>query len=141
MPEKKITKAIVCPMCGEMSKADVYTSINPSVTKGVRRRALDGELFAWKCPSCGYSARLTYPILYNDMKNRFMVYFIPKIDHFQLCDNELEEKIQQSPQHKQTNCSDLQFVQGEKFLSLSRDLTICRLSLQSLQSAKQFQKA
>ena len=43
MPEKKITKAIVCPMCGEMSKADVYTSINPSVTKGVRRRALDGE--------------------------------------------------------------------------------------------------
>lgn len=40
MPEKKITKAIVCPMCGEMSKADVYTSINPSVTKGVRRRAL-----------------------------------------------------------------------------------------------------
>ena len=33
MPEKKITKAIVCPMCGEMSKADVYTSINPSVTK------------------------------------------------------------------------------------------------------------
>lgn len=25
------------------------------------------------------------------MKNRFMVYFIPKIDHFQLCDNELEE--------------------------------------------------
>ena len=44
MPEKKITKAIVCPMCGEMSKADVYTSINPSVTKGVRRRALDGEL-------------------------------------------------------------------------------------------------
>lgn len=92
MPEKKITKAIVCPMCGEMSKADVYTSINPSVTKGVRRRALDGELFAWKCPSCGYSARLTYPILYNDMKNRFMVYFIPKIDHFQLCDKELEEK-------------------------------------------------
>ena len=28
MPEKKITKAIVCPMCGEMSKADVYTVRN-----------------------------------------------------------------------------------------------------------------
>lgn len=40
MPEKKITKAIVCPMCGEMSKADVYTSINPSVTKGVREERL-----------------------------------------------------------------------------------------------------
>ena len=44
MPEKKITKAIVCPMCGEMSKADVYTSINPSVTKGVRRRAFCVEM-------------------------------------------------------------------------------------------------
>ncbi|RGF38292.1 hypothetical protein DW063_01515 [Ruminococcus sp. AF43-11] len=140
MPEKKITKAIVCPMCGEMSKADVYTSINPSVTKGVRRRALDGELFAWKCPSCGYSARLTYPILYNDMKNRFMVYFIPKIDHFQLCDNELEEKYS-NLRNISKRIVPTSIRSRRKFLSLSRDLTICQLSLQSLQSAKRFQKS
>jgi hypothetical protein len=54
---------------------------------------MDESLFKWTCHSCGYSARLTYPVLYNDMKNRFMVYLIPKIDHFQLADKSLEEKF------------------------------------------------
>ncbi len=92
MPENKVTKAIVCPMCGELSKAEIYTSVNPTVNKSVRNKVVDGELFAWVCPSCKHTARLTYPILYNDMKNRFMVYLIPKIDRFQLCDKELEDK-------------------------------------------------
>ena len=92
MPEKKVIKAVVCPMCGELSKAEVYTSVNATINSALRDKVLDGELFAWTCPSCGYNARLTYPILYNDMKHRFMVYLIPKIDRFQLCDKELEEK-------------------------------------------------
>lgn len=92
MADNVIVKAIVCPMCGELSKAEIYTSVNPTVKKGMRDRVLDGGLFAWSCPECGYKARLNYPILYNDMKNRFMVYLIPKIDRFQLCDRELEEK-------------------------------------------------
>ena len=92
MPEKKVIKAVVCPMCGELGKAEIYTSVNATVNRVQRDKVLDGELFAWKCPACGYSARLTYPVLYNDMKNRFMVYMIPKIDRFQLCDKELEEK-------------------------------------------------
>lgn len=92
MPENKVNKAVVCPMCGELGKAEIYTSVNVTKHKEFRESVLGGELFAWVCPSCGYQARLTYPILYNDMKNRFMVYLIPKIDRFQLCDKELEEK-------------------------------------------------
>lgn len=92
MPDNKVIKAVVCPMCGELGKAEIFTSVNPTIHVGLREKVLDGRLFSWECPSCGYSARLTYPILYNDMKNRFMVYFIPKIDRFQLCDKELEEK-------------------------------------------------
>lgn len=92
MPENKVNKAVVCPMCGELGKAEIYTSVNVTKHKEYREGVLGGELFAWVCPSCGYQARLTYPILYNDMKNRFMVYLIPKIDRFQLCDKELEEK-------------------------------------------------
>ena len=92
MSENKVNKAVVCPMCGELGKAEIYTSVNVSKNKSFRARVLNGELFSWTCPSCEYSARLTYPILYNDMKNRFMVYLIPRIDRFQLCDKELEEK-------------------------------------------------
>ncbi len=92
MPENKVNKAVVCPMCGELGKAKIYTSVNVTVNPGFRDGVLNGDLFSWNCPSCGYNARLTYPILYNDMKNRFMIYLIPKIDRFQLCDKELEEK-------------------------------------------------
>lgn len=92
MPDNVVNKAIVCPMCGELGKAEIYTSVNTTVNKALRSKVLDGELFSWRCPSCNYSARLNYPILYNDMKNRFMVYLIPKIDRYQLCDRELEEK-------------------------------------------------
>ena len=92
MLENKVNKAVVCPMCGELGKAEIYTSVNVARHKSYREKVLDGELFSWTCPSCAYNARLTYPILYNDMKNRFMVYLIPKIERFQLCDKELEEK-------------------------------------------------
>ena len=92
MAENRVNKAVVCPMCGELGKAEIFTSVNVTKHKDYRARVLDGELFAWTCPSCGYNARLTYPILYKDMKHRFMVYLIPKIDRFQLCDKELEEK-------------------------------------------------
>ena len=92
MSENKVNKAVVCPMCGELGKAEIFTSVNVAKHKSYRDKVLDGELFSWTCPSCAYNARLTYPILYNDMKNRFMVYLIPKIERFQLCDKELEEK-------------------------------------------------
>ncbi len=92
MPNSKVIKAVVCPECGELGKAEIYTSVNATVHKELRDKVLEGELFTWVCPLCGHRARLTYPILYNDMKNRFMVYMIPKIDRFQLCDKELEEK-------------------------------------------------
>lgn len=92
MPDNKVTKAIVCPMCGELSKAEIYTSVNSAKNSALRGKVLDGTMFDWCCPGCNHKARLTYPILYNDMKNRFMIYLIPKIDRFQLCDNDLEEK-------------------------------------------------
>ena len=92
MPSNQTNKAVVCPSCGELGKADIYTSVNVTNHPDMRDKVLEGELFAWCCPACGYQARLTYPILYNDMKNRFMVYFIPRVERFQLCDKELESK-------------------------------------------------
>lgn len=87
-----IKKNIVCPKCNESTEAKLYTSINVTNHKELREQALSESLFKWICNSCGYSARLTYPVLYNDMKKRFMVYLIPNIDHFQLADKALEEK-------------------------------------------------
>ena len=92
MSENKTIKAVACLKCSDLGKAEIYTNVNVTNEPEFRDRVLEGELFAWTCPSCGYQARLNYPILYNDMKNRFMVYLIPKIDRFQLWDKELEQK-------------------------------------------------
>lgn len=89
----KVTKNIACPKCNETTQTDIYTSINAFNDPELREKALDESLFKWRCESCGYEARLTYPVLYNDMKNRFMIYLIPRIERFQLADRELEEEF------------------------------------------------
>ena len=88
-----IKKRIVCPKCDETTEATLYTSINVTNHKELREQTMNEALFKWTCRSCGHVARLTYPVLYNDMKNRFMIYLIPNIDHFQLADKGLEEQF------------------------------------------------
>lgn len=88
-----IKKRIVCPKCNETTEARLFTSINVTNHKDLRANTMNESLFKWKCSTCGYSARLTYPVLYNDMKKRFMIYLIPRIDHFQLADKALEEEF------------------------------------------------
>lgn len=87
----EIKKMIACPRCNTSTQATLYTSINVTNQPQLREKVLDGSLFKWVCKDCGYSARLTCPVLYNDMKKRFMIYLIPRVEHFQLADKNLEE--------------------------------------------------
>ena len=64
-----IKKSIVCPKCNESTGAVLRTSINVTNNRSLREKAMDESFFKWNCSSCGYSARLTYPVLYSDMKN------------------------------------------------------------------------
>lgn len=89
-----VVKKIPCPKCSESSDAKLYMSINATNEPILREDVLDEKLFKFRCTACGYEARLTYPLLYNDMKNRFMVYLIPDVDRFQLEDVELEQKYE-----------------------------------------------
>lgn len=90
---RTVIKEIICPQCNEVTEGKLYTSINATNNPHLRNEVLEEKIFNWRCHSCGHQARLTYPLLYNDMKRRFMVYFIPDIDRFQLADNELEEEF------------------------------------------------
>ena len=86
-----ISKEVACPNCNEIHNAHVYTSINATNDPQFREDLLSEKLLKWKCENCSYEGRFTYPLLYNDMKRRFMVYLIPQIDRFQLEDRKLEE--------------------------------------------------
>ncbi len=84
-------KTINCPNCGGHNKVVIYQSINPADDHTLRRDLLNESLFIYKCSHCNYCARLTYPVLYNDVKNRFMVYFIPNTEKQHLTDRILEK--------------------------------------------------
>lgn len=86
-----ISKDIACPNCNEISSAHLYISINATTDPQFREALLNEELLRFKCENCSYEGRFTYPILYNDMHRRFMIYLIPQIDRFQLEDRHLEE--------------------------------------------------
>ena len=86
-----ISKEVSCPKCSRAGSAHVYISINATNDPQFREELLSGSLLDFTCPHCGYKGRFTYPLLYNDMKRRFMVYLIPEIDRFQLEDRALED--------------------------------------------------
>ena len=46
MSDNKVNKAVVCPMCGELGKAEIFTSVNVAKHKSYRDKVLDGELFS-----------------------------------------------------------------------------------------------
>ena len=90
-------KTINCPKCGGSNKVLIYQSINPNDDYTLRRDLLNESLFIYKCNHCNFSARLTYPILYNDVKNRFMVYFIPNSEKQHLTERILEKENISTP--------------------------------------------
>lgn len=86
------TKQASCPRCGAQSEVKIYQSVSVNSEPTLKADIFDEKLFKWRCSACGNEARLTYPILYNDVKGKFMVYFIPGVDRFQISNDELEKE-------------------------------------------------
>lgn len=86
-----ISKEVTCPKCSHAASAHLYISINATNDPSFREDLLTGKLLSYRCEKCGFEGRYTYPLLYNDMKRRFMVYLIPDIERFQLEDRSLED--------------------------------------------------
>lgn len=83
-------KTIRCPQCSAKNEVHVYKSVNAQEDLKLREQILTGQLFDFYCPYCEHRARLYYPCLYNDVKNRFMIYFIPDIEKGQMVDRTVE---------------------------------------------------
>ena len=86
------TKVIACPKCGHESEIKIFKTVNATTDPQFREQLLSGELLRFCCSECGREAELRYPLLYNDMKNRFMVYYIPDVDRDKLTDEALEKE-------------------------------------------------
>lgn len=85
-------KKISCPKCNCDNELRVFKTINATTDPQFRDKLLNGQIFNFQCVGCGYEATLKYPVLYNDMKNRFMVYYIPNVDMDHVVDEKLERE-------------------------------------------------
>lgn len=83
-------KAVECPHCMGNNKIVFYSSITPSSDESLRNSLLNDSLFKYNCIYCGYEARLTYPVLYNDVDRRFMIYYIPDCEKKVITDRVIE---------------------------------------------------
>ncbi len=73
-------ETIKCPNCGKKNTFIVWKSLNGDIDPYAKQQLLNGTLFTFKCEKCGYTANVDYPILYHDMTNKAMVYYIKEYD-------------------------------------------------------------
>ena len=64
---------IVCDECGKEFEVERYDSINADLDPELREKFIFDELYMFKCPHCGHMHFIPYPVLYHDMKHKFMV--------------------------------------------------------------------
>lgn len=87
---EKLIKSITCPKCSQQSETEIICSVNTITTPSARELIFNENIFRWKCPKCGFRKKLMHPLLYNDIENKFMIYYIPKVERSQVADEKLE---------------------------------------------------
>lgn len=88
-----ISKYVTCPKCAQQSTVELICSVNTEEEPQVRQQLLADEFFRWKCRKCGFQTKLLHPLLYNDLQNKFMVYYIPKVERSRIADEKLEKEF------------------------------------------------
>ncbi len=72
-----IVQTTPCPRCGKQLEITLWQSINTD-TENAREDIISGKLFDVLCPDCGYTARVQYPTLFNDLEHNTWIWFYPE---------------------------------------------------------------
>lgn len=73
---KERQEKITCPECGQECEITIWDSLNADIDPEAKAQLLNGTLFRFHCDKCGHESNLQYSILYHDMTNSAMVYFV-----------------------------------------------------------------
>lgn len=85
-----VTKSVICPKCRQQTATSILISANTVDEPDIREAVLNETIFRWKCKKCGFTTRFHHPFLYNDIENKFMVYYIPQVERPKVVDQKLE---------------------------------------------------
>lgn len=89
-------RTVKCPNCLGSNKIVFYSSVSPSSDKSLRDSILNDTLFKYTCIHCGYEAQLSYPVIYNDIKRCFMIYYLPRCKKRVITDRIIERDSSQT---------------------------------------------
>lgn len=75
---KPSNTTLYCPKCKKENRFTIWESLNGDLNPQAKEALLTGDLFKFTCESCGYSANVDFPMLYHDMVNQAMIYYVPE---------------------------------------------------------------
>ena len=64
-----VKQTVTCPKCGKPIEFTMWQSINTEMDFALPD-IISGKLFEVSCKGCGFTSRVDYPILFNDMQRR-----------------------------------------------------------------------
>ena len=71
-------ETIACPKCKKNFEVTIWNTVNTDLAEDVAELIVTGKFFVETCPHCGYHLTLNYPLLYQDLKHKAMVWIIPR---------------------------------------------------------------
>lgn len=92
-------ESIKCPKCGEESVTTMFRTVDMQTSPNLKAKVLNGEIFQFKCPHCGYSGMLNYGLLYEDVEKHLMVYYAKT-------DEEREQALETIAKNRQAQTGD-----------------------------------
>lgn len=114
-------KKVTCPHCNKQQNINVYPTINITLYPEMKNELLNGDIFNRVCRYCSKKIEIKHPLLYCDMENRFMVYYIPMIQSSKIIDTALEKEFEDMKPIKRRIVADIDTMK-EKILILESGL-------------------
>ena len=69
---------ISCPGCHTKQTVMLYESLNVSVNPEAKKDLIDGKIHLFICNNCNAEIVIEKDLLYHDMSQHFIAYFIPR---------------------------------------------------------------
>lgn len=118
---KVINQQVNCPKCRSVIDKKLWISVNPQLAPSLRKKIMDESLFDFCCPKCKYKSQLEYPFIYNDIKNNFILYFIPSTNKNKIYFNRASKEYPQLNNKKKRLVKELNQVK-EKIIIFENNL-------------------
>ncbi|MBM4285273.1 MAG: hypothetical protein FJ128_08480 [Deltaproteobacteria bacterium] len=71
------THSLTCPKCSQAREVVLYDSINADHDPLLKEKLFKGGINMFQCEPCDVVALVNYPLLYHDMKRKFIVQYFP----------------------------------------------------------------